>query len=316
MPIEQSIIHKEDALQEITISHDNQFAIQQNKLKEFSRQLPRSISLPTASNSSWFSSCGRDRVTSSDVNNIAKAIQDRMIEQNKCVINIIQQFETVYATFSSLDKVYLQKIIQSFNAAVKANEKANESMMILNKQQNEIRENQKDIGQIISQQKSMIEVLKNFKEKLEKVKYLTDVDAIYGNVQKIQSNVDALIKTTNNLKADIEKVSKELDTRITQASQKSEQQFDKLSKDVDKKIAQVSQNAEQQFAEQRTNLDELSKDSDGKYKIIQSELNKTQNENAMLSKALTRVKGIAIASIASSAISIVLFILLLVVVLR
>ena len=106
-------------------------------------------------------------------------------------------------------------------------------------------------------------------------------------------------------------LSKDVDTKITQASQKAEQEFDKLSKDVDTKITQASQKAEQEYLGQKINLDMLSHDIDNKYKIVQGELIKMQNENAILSKALTRAKGIMIVSIVTFAISIVTFIMLL-----
>lgn len=252
MPAEQKTIAPTD-LQEITISRNNQFLEQQNKLKVFSSEIPSEIVLPTASNSSWGSWIGRDRVSSEDVNRLAAKIQSGMIQQNEYIIKIIKEFEIVYNTFSSLDQEYLKEIVKSFNTAVKAHEKANQNILQLDKQQKEIEENQQDIIGIINNQKQIIVVLKNFKEKLEKIRHLIDVDTIFSDVRENQKQINAACQLANKLKVNIEQ----------------------LSHDVKTKIAQSAQKHDRSFAELKSNIEGYIQRIDGQHKALASTLNDT-----------------------------------------
>lgn len=129
----QKQIVQSDSLK-ISVS-PNRFQVQKNALQEFSKEVPPTVKLPVATNDSFFSFLGRDRVSSEDVNKLARKIQDGMIEQNKYIIKIIKEFEVVYNTFNSLDQEYVQEIVRSFNVAIEAQKTANQNILRLNKQQ-------------------------------------------------------------------------------------------------------------------------------------------------------------------------------------
>ena len=99
--MQELIVHRDS--QKISIQ-PNRFRKQKKELQAFSREIPSSPRLPTASNASTLSFLGRDRVTSADVNKLANAIQEEMIQQNKHIVKIIKEFEVVYNTFNSLDQ--------------------------------------------------------------------------------------------------------------------------------------------------------------------------------------------------------------------
>ena len=140
-------------------SRNGTFNNKKNELKNFSKRIPKQAELPcvpaTGGLFGWFDY----DVKGSDLNKLTEGIQDKMIEQNKVLVRTIQEFNTIYDTFSALDKEYIQGIMISLKAAEEANAKALKGI-------NGIKENQKEIEQIIAQQKQMLLVLKKFKEKI------------------------------------------------------------------------------------------------------------------------------------------------------
>ncbi|WP_060674665.1 hypothetical protein [Rossellomorea vietnamensis] len=161
------------------------FNRKKNELKAFSQKLPKEAELPsvpvTGGLFGWFNY----DVTGSDLNRLTESIQDKMIEQNKVLVRTIQEFNTIYDTFSALDKEYIQGILVSLKAAEEANAKALKGI-------EGVEVNQNDIKQMINQQKKVIQVLQNFKEKIERIEHLTDVDAIFDIYSTMQENVTAI----------------------------------------------------------------------------------------------------------------------------
>ncbi|KON83366.1 hypothetical protein AF331_17890 [Rossellomorea marisflavi] len=175
------------------------FNRKKNELKAFSRKLPKEAELPsvpvTGGLFGWFNY----DVTGSDLNRLTESIQDKMIEQNKVLVRTIQEFNTIYDTFSALDKEYIQGILVSLKAAEEANAKALKGI-------EGVEVNQNDIKQMINQQKKVIQVLQSFKEKMERIEHLTDVDAIFNiystmqeNVTSIEAKIEAQDQTVNDL---------------------------------------------------------------------------------------------------------------------
>ncbi|MGE7868017.1 hypothetical protein ACQKNO_17565 [Bacillus paramycoides] len=161
------------------------FNKKKNELKAFSEKLPKEAELPsvpvTGGLFGWFNY----DVTGSDLNRLTKSIQDKMIEQNKVLVRTIQEFNTIYDTFSALDKEYIQEILISLKAAEEANAKAIKGI-------EGVETNQDEIKQIINQQKQVIQVLQNFKEKIERIEHLADVDTIFAIYSTMQDNVTAI----------------------------------------------------------------------------------------------------------------------------
>jgi chromosome segregation ATPase len=161
------------------------FNKKKNELKAFSEKLPKEANLPsvpvTGGLFGWFNY----DVTGSDLNRLTESIQDKMIEQNKVLVRTIQEFNTIYDTFSALDKEYIQGILVALKAAEEANAKALKGVEGVEVNQNEIK-------QMINQLKQVIQVLQNFKEKIEKIEHLTDVDTIFSIYSAVQNNVIAI----------------------------------------------------------------------------------------------------------------------------
>ena len=166
-------------------------------LKEFSETLPRNTELPRVEEDSgifgWFS----HDVTGAELNNLTEKIQNIIINQNSTIINTIQEFSTIYDTFNALDKEYIQGILISLKAAEAANKKALDGIELIKGSQRDIEINQENIRQLIDKQKQFIKVLIKFKERIEKIEHLTEVDKLF-NASSMMEKEFELIKTKAN----------------------------------------------------------------------------------------------------------------------
>ncbi|HHQ8912964.1 TPA: hypothetical protein ACSVZR_003218 [Bacillus cereus] len=169
----------------IVTNSSNIFNEKKNKLKAFSENLPEEADLPSVPISGGLFGWFNYDVTGSDLNELTKNIQEKMTKQNEVIRRTIKEFDTIYNTFSALDKEYIQRILVALKAAEEANSKALKGIA-------GVQENQNEIKQIINQQKQVIQVLKNFKEKIEKIEHLADVDKIFVVFSTMQSNVKAI----------------------------------------------------------------------------------------------------------------------------
>lgn len=170
-----------------------------NKIQEFSQKLPKEIDLPTVPNSGGLFGLFDYKVTGAELNKLTSGIQDKMIEQNKVIISIIKEFDTVYKIFAALDKDYLQRFLLSLKAAEEANRKAIDGIVGVQINQNKIEQITDELKQIVdkqkqslNEQKQIIGVLKNFKKKIDKIEHLSDVDKIFEVISKMQSNFKAI----------------------------------------------------------------------------------------------------------------------------
>lgn len=201
--------NKEQAVNVKTRS--NTFNKKINELKAFSQKLPKETELPSVPYSGGLFGLFNYDVTGSDLNRLTESIQDKMIEQNKVLVRTIQEFHTIYDTFSALDKEYIQGILVSLKAAEEANAKALKGI-------EGVQENQNEIKQIINQQKLVIQVLKNFKEKVENIEHLGDVDEIYSVFSTMQSKVKVIQTTVKAQEVTVANLTDEMTSMLSSQS--------------------------------------------------------------------------------------------------
>lgn len=241
------------------------FNRKKNELKAFSEKLPKEAELPSVPVTGGLFGLFKYDVTGSDLNRLTESIQDKMIEQNKVLVRTIQEFNTIYDTFSALDKEYIQGILVSLKAAEEANAKALKGIEGVEVNQNEIK-------QMINQQKKVIQVLQNFKEKIERIEHLTDVDtifAIYSTVLENVTAIEAKIEAQDQTVADLT-----VETKLLLSSQSDFQ--DHLNQLKENQLKQL-QTVNQLISHQNNNI--------SKIEIINTE-NKTDIET--LNKEVTK----------------------------
>lgn len=183
-----------DELEIQVLAKSERFNDKKQELKDFSEKIPKQSDLPTVPKEENFLGIipidyG---VKGKDLNALSAAVQDRMIEQNKHIKKIIQEFNTIYETFQILDDEYIQSISNSLIAAQEAN---NTALQGLEETKSYQESNENLLNDIFEQNKDIINILKKHHNKLEEIEQLENKQS------QIQIEID-------NLKVDLNELAK------------------------------------------------------------------------------------------------------------
>lgn len=183
-----------DELEIQVLAKSERFNDKKQELKDFSEKIPKQSNLPTVPKEDPFLGfMGMEYdVKGKDLNALSDAVQNRMIEQNKHIKKIIQEFNTIYETFQILDDEYIQNISKSLLAAKEAN---NIALQGLEETKSYQKSNENLLNDIFEQNKDIINILKKHHNKLEEIVYLEDKQS------QIQIEID-------NLKVDLNELAK------------------------------------------------------------------------------------------------------------
>ena len=190
-------------------------------LKAFSEEIPEQSDLPTVPQDELmlgFIGTEYD-VKGKDLNALTDAVQNRMIEQNKHIKKIIQEFNTIYETFQLLDDDYIKRISDSLMVARIANITALQGL----EEPKSYQENNKNLlNDVIKQNKDLIDVLKKHHDRLEDLETLEnsfkDLQVQVNNSQNnLKNYLDEInnksITEGNNLKLDVEGLETKLEEK-------------------------------------------------------------------------------------------------------
>ncbi len=246
------------------------FQEKKDALKEFSEKIPEKASLPTVEESGGLFGWFDHWVTGEELNRVTDKIQSYMINQNKHIVETIQQFNTVYETFETLDNEYIRKITNALGSAGEANRKAMKSIEGLENAQCEI-------NTIINTQQQLLAVLKRFKDEIEKIKHIADVDKLFEDLIILKNNAEQLnellkIKSTEiaHLEKEIIRLS-DVDEQNVSAikvlEQNSNNSFEALNERIDgqDKLIQILKN---ELAEEKSKNEALKAYSEKTFKML------------------------------------------------
>lgn len=141
-----------------------------SSIKEFEEQAQKDVSLNRVSHSGGFFGLGDHKVTGTELNTLVSQIEDQLICQNNWDIDFIKQISNIYKALDALDKEHIAGILTAANAAKVASDKATKNVQSIQK---------------------IIEVLQKFREKLNTLEHLMDVDTAWEllNEQKQEINL-------------------------------------------------------------------------------------------------------------------------------
>lgn len=184
-----------------------------NQLKVFSEQNLTDVELRKVDISGGFLGLGDHKVNGYELNSLTTQIQDNLIYLNSSNIKCLKEFRQVYNALAALDKDYIQAIIIAFKAAEKAN--------------NEIKVAQGDITKTIELQKKTINILKQFKKKIESYKHLEEIDETWVKCKTFEMDIIASKNAMNaheeqidSLKNSLHEMQKHIDERSQIISKK------------------------------------------------------------------------------------------------
>lgn len=219
-------------------------------LKAFSEEIPEQSDLPTVPQDNLmfgFINMEYD-VTGKDLNALTDAVQNKMIEQNKHIKKIIQEFNTIYETFQILDDEYIQSISKSLIAAKEANDKAMQGLHEIEEYQTG---NKKLLDDVFKQNKDLIDILKKHHKKLEELEQLEEKQSeIQIEIDSLKANLKTLVKiensfndlhlqvkeTQNELKNDVDK----MDVRLIDESKNLTLIVEKFQTELEEKQKEIS----------------------------------------------------------------------------
>ena len=174
---EVEIITLDNEQMEILPVDPKDFNKKMEKLKKFSENLPKETSLPKFRTSVGFfkrivSMSSSYSVTGSDLNSLTEVIEEKLIDQNEVIVRTIQEFNTIYETFSALDEGYINGILDALEGAEKGIEDGernqNEIKQIIKTIEAEVLNNKIDFENKTKKADEEIEGLRSLKEALSK----------------------------------------------------------------------------------------------------------------------------------------------------
>ena len=180
-------------MEELVIqTHD--FEESKNQLKKFSEETTTDLDLKRVDSGKGVGEffgdlflgrgIGTDHIVKgSELNSLTADIQQHLIDINNMQRSFINEIGHVYTALESLDKDYIQAIL----IAVKSAQKANGEAKIA----------QADIEKTIEEQKKIIKVIQQFKDKLDKFKHIVDIDKMWSDLKKREediANINSLLE--------------------------------------------------------------------------------------------------------------------------
>ena len=208
------------------LSKSEKFNEKKEALKAFSEEIPEQSVLPTVPQEDpmlGFIGMEYD-VKGKDLNALTDEVQNKMIEQNKHIKKIIQEFNTIYETFQILDDEYIQSISKSLVAAKEANNKAIQGLQEIEEYQTG---NKKLLDDVFKQNKDLIDVLKKHHDRLD-------------NLGKLENSFNDLHlqveETQNELKNDIDK----MNVRLIDESKNLTSIVEKFKTELEEKQKEIS----------------------------------------------------------------------------
>lgn len=273
---------KEKTSNSLTKTNRNKkFELQKNKLKNFSKELPKSEDLPVVQESGGLFGLFSYSVKGDDLNRLTGKIQDKMILQNKLLVKIVKEFHTIYDTFSVLDEEYIQAILKSLSAAEEANKKALTSI-------EGVKINQDSIGSIIDQQWQMIDVLKKFKEDIGKIKHIHDVDELYdtfapvpAKIKAMEADIFAHLKSIDKLNDEtmsIHNLLNKLKGETTEKATLLERQIASETRYLEEKLLANKESLEEKQLAIQKNISELSKETSYQFESVNTSINELSTD--------------------------------------
>ena len=206
------------------LAKSERFNEKKEALKAFSEEIPEQSDLPTVpQDDPMLGFIGMEYdVKGKDLNALTNAVQNRMIEQNKHIKKIIQEFNTIYETFQILDDDYIKRISESLIAAKETNNKAMQGLHEIEEYQTG---NKKLLDDVFKQNKDLIDILKKHHKKLEELEQLEEKQSeIQIEIDSLKAKLKTLVKienSFNDLHLQVEETQNDLKNYLDEINNKS-----------------------------------------------------------------------------------------------
>lgn len=178
--------------------HD--FLEAKNALKKYTEQAQKDFELSKVPYEGGLFNLGNHKVTGTELNRITSQIQDYLISINTLNQGLVEEFGQVYKAFESLDKDYISGIVNSIRVTAEVSKKEQQDRSDIKQTVNVLKKFKEDIDQLkhltdidnvwelLEKQTKLSKEFSDYMADLSKVKHLKDVDIIYTNLEKLERN--------------------------------------------------------------------------------------------------------------------------------
>lgn len=190
------------------------FELAKNRLKKFSEKKDTELKIENVKTDGGFLGLGSHKVTGSELNSRLETIQEHFISVYTTNNKVIKEFREVYNALDALDKDYITSIIANVKAIEKTSNDVRKQQNILKQHNKKLEEQQQkldmhqaEIEKNVENISTIVNILKDFKERLEEHKHLTDIDKIWNEVKENTEKLNELAQTD-------EKMSESIDSNV------------------------------------------------------------------------------------------------------
>lgn len=228
--VKREVIHVYKNPESLVIK-EHDFKAAKDSIKKFAEQAKIDVELGKVPSDGGLFKLGDHKVTGSELNRITSQIQGYLIQNNTLTQSLVNEFGVVYNAFEFLDKDYISYLVDTV-----------EGLKEVSKQEQKDRE---DIKNLIAQQEIAISVLEQFKEDLENLKHLSDIDKVWEILEKHAG-------IFKNLEKDISKISVEQKEMFKELKENQSLTFEQIANEQSDKLNQIYQSLE----DEKSNLNE------------------------------------------------------------
>ncbi len=199
------ITDKQNNLPEVS---KHNFESKKKQLKEFSETPEKALTISHVETGGEWLGITKHNVTGAELNTRLEKIQNNFMTVNDSINKLIREFRTIYDTFDVLDNEYITAIV----ANVKAIEKTSDDVR---KQQNKLDKHQDEIQGTVKNTKKIVDALKSFKTKLEKIEHISDIDKIWNEYNSFVKKLNNFEQTQKKELSSFSAASKKQETTIS-----------------------------------------------------------------------------------------------------
>ena len=153
----------------------HKFLEAKENIKKFSDELPKEVELNKFETSGTILGFTDHNVTGDEMNDFVAELQQILAFEKSVDIRIIDKFNEVYIALEALDSEYVPAILTAIKSTEEASFQAKEAS-------DQALKAQDDTNKVIEQLKRHIKILQTFKDKIEKLEHIHEVDAIWDNL--------------------------------------------------------------------------------------------------------------------------------------
>ena len=245
---------KELAMKELELrSNKNEIVIKKHKflkakenIKKFSNELPKVVELNKFETSGTILGFTDHNVTGDEMNNFVAELQKIIAFDKSIDIKIIDKFNEVYLALEALDSEYVPAILTAIKSTEESSFQAKEAS-------NQALKAQSDIKKVIEQLKRHIEILRTFKDKIEKLEHIYEIDDIWDgltdnsdNFKKLSAKYTSLFSKVRSDNEDFVKHFSDLDKArdslndVTDGLKKQQEETDGKISELDNRISDAN----------------------------------------------------------------------------